>query len=196
MKKIVTVLAFALTLIACDKPTEQKEFKTAYVDTAKMMEDYTEAKDVEAKYKAKSEEMGKELEADAARFKADAAAFEQKARALGEIWAQQNSAPLARRQQELQYKQQALTRQIQDESSTEMDTLVKKLKKFIKDYGKEKGYDYIFATGDVVSILSAKDQYDITKDVVKALNDKYASEGKKEAAAPAAAPATKPEETK
>ena len=46
--------------------------------------------------------------------------------------------------------------------------------------GKEKGYDYIYGTGEAVSILYAKDQYDITKDIIKLLNDKYAVEGKKE----------------
>jgi outer membrane protein len=69
---------------------------------------------------------------------------------------------------------------LQAESGKEMDTLVKAAKQFIKDYGKEKGYDYIYGTGEAVSILYAKDQYDITKDIIKLLNDKYAVEGKKE----------------
>lgn len=181
MKKTLAILAIAITIVSCNKQAEQAQFKTAYVDTSKLMEDYTEAKDIDAKYKSKADEMGKELKAEAARFQTDAAAFEQKARQLGEIWAQQNSAPLAKRQQQLQYAQQALLRQLQDESGVEMDTLVTKVKKFIKDYGKEKGYDYVFGTGEAVSILYAKDQYDITKDVLKALNDKYKSEGKKEA---------------
>ena len=62
-----------------------------------------------------------------------------------------------------------------------MDTLVKNVKKFIKDYGKEKGYDYIYGTGDAVSILYAQDKYDITKEIVKLLNDKYKSGAKVEA---------------
>jgi len=60
-----------------------------------------------------------------------------------------------------------------------MDTLVKNVKKFIKDYGKEKGYDYIYGTGEAASILYAKDNYDITKEIVKLLNDKYKSADKK-----------------
>lgn len=184
MKKTVAFLALAIAIISCNKPEAQKEFKTAYVDTSKLMEEYTEAKDIDAKYKSKADEMGKELQAEAARFKSDAAAFEQKARALGEIWAQQNSGPLQKRQQELQYAQQAIMRQLQEESGVEMDSLVKKVKTFIKDYGKEKGYDYIYGTGEAVSILYAKDQYDITKEVTKSLNDKYATGSKAEVAKP------------
>lgn len=196
MKKTLTALALALTLFACDKPAEKAEFKTAYVDTAKMMEDYTERKDLEAKYRSKSQEMGKELDAEMARFKQEREAFESKARQLGEIWAQQNSGPLVRKSQQLQMAQEGLMRQIQEESGAEMDSLVTKVKTFVKDYGKQKGYDYLFATGDVVSILYAKDQYDITKDVTKALNDKYAADNKKPTEAPAPAQEKKEEAKK
>jgi outer membrane protein len=37
------------------------------------------------------------------------------------------------------------------------------VKKFIKAYGKEKGYSYIYGTGDAASVLYAEDKYDITK---------------------------------
>lgn len=182
MKEIIVAAVLALAVVSCNKTPEAATFKTAYVDTTKLMEEYTGTKDIDAKYKAKEDEMGKELKAEVARFQSDAKAFEQKRRALGDIWAQQNSAPLAKRQQELQMAQQALIRQLQEESGKEMDTLIKSVKQFIKDYGKEKGYDYIYGTGEAVSILYAKDQYDITKDVIKLLNEKYTSEGKKEEA--------------
>jgi outer membrane protein len=39
--------------------------------------------------------------------------------------------------------------------------------------GKKKGYSYIYGTGDAASVLYAEDKYDITKDIIKALNDKY-----------------------
>lgn len=186
MKKTLAILAIAITFASCNKSAEQAQFKTAYVDTEQLMKDYTEMKDLEAKYKAKGEEMGKELKAETDRWKRDAEAFQQKARALGEIWAQQNSGPLAQRQQQLQYAQQALLRQLQEESGVEQDSVVTKVEKFLKDYGKEKGYDYIFGTGASASVLYAKDQYDITKDVVKAMNEKYEKDGKKETAKPEA----------
>ena len=63
MKKSLLIIASAFSIISCDKAAETKEFKTAYVDTSKLLEEYTEAKDIQAKYKAKSEEMGGQLEA-------------------------------------------------------------------------------------------------------------------------------------
>lgn len=182
MKKSILIIAVAISIVSCNtKTTEVAAVKTAYVDTSKLLEEYTEAKDIEAKYKTKSDEMGKELENEVARFKYEASNFQKNAQLNGQAWAQQKGAELQKREQQLSYAQQALVRQLQEESGTEMDTLVKNVKKFIKEYGKEKGYDYIYGTGDAVSILYAQDKYDITKEIVKLLNDKYKSGSKVEA---------------
>lgn len=173
MKKLVIVMALSLAIISCNKSTEVKEVKTAYVDTSKLLEDYNEAKDIQSKYKNKSTVMGKELEAEVAKFKSEAASFQKNAQANGQVWAQENGARLQKKEQELGYAQQAMLQQLQQESGVEMDTLVKKVKKFIKSYGKEKGYAYIYGTGEAVSILYAEDKYDITKEIVKLLNEKY-----------------------
>mgnify|MGYP000934340448 FL=1 len=156
--------------------------KTAYVDTAKLMEEYTEAKDVEAKFKAKSEAEAKKFEVEEANFKAEVANFQKNAQANGQAWAQQKNAELEQRQQRLQYAAQSVGQKLQMESAAEMDTLVKGVKAFLKEYGKEKGYDYLYGTGDAATVLYAKDQYDITKEVIKLLNDKYAKGSKIEPA--------------
>ncbi|MEO0045178.1 MAG: hypothetical protein RL705_369 [Bacteroidota bacterium] len=180
MKKTVILFALAITLISCNKTTESKEFKTAYIDTSKLMDESTEAKDIGEKYKDKSKVMGSQLEVEVNRFKSEAANFQKNAQTNGQVWAQQKGAELQQREQELSYAQQAMLRQLQEESGVEMDSLVSKYRKAIKEYGKEKGYDYIYGTGDVASVLYAKDSYDITKEVIKLVNDKYKSSDKKE----------------
>ncbi|KIA97994.1 MULTISPECIES: OmpH family outer membrane protein [unclassified Flavobacterium] len=173
MKKALVIIALSISVVACNKTAEVKEVKTAYVDTSVLMKEYTEAKDLEAKYKAQAEEKGRQLQAEITRFKQDAANFQSQAQANGQAWAQQRGAELQKREQQLGYAQQALAQQLQQESGAEMDSLVTGVKKFIKNYGKEKGYSYIYGTGDAASILYAEDKYDITKDIVKALNDNY-----------------------
>ena len=179
-KKVLLIIAISISVVACNKTAEVKEVKTAYIDTSELMKEYTEAKDLEAKYKAQSEEKGRQLEAEISRFKQDAANFQAQAQANGQEWAQKRGAELQKREQQLGYAQQALAQQLQQASGAEMDTLVKGVKKFIKDYGKEKGYAYIYGTGDAASILYAEDKYDITKEIIKALNDKYSASDKKE----------------
>jgi outer membrane protein len=182
MKKTIILVALAISIISCNKTTTTtKEFKTAYIDTSKLMEESTEAKDIEAKYKDKAKVMGNQLEAEVARFKSEAASFKQNAQTKGEAWAQQKGSELQQREQQLNYAQQAMLQQLQQESGVEMDSLVKSYRKVIKEYGKEKGYDYVYGSGDSSpSILYAKDGYDITNDMIKKVNDLYKSEGKKE----------------
>ncbi|HMK06389.1 MAG TPA: OmpH family outer membrane protein [Flavobacterium sp.] len=181
MKKSIVIIALALSIVSCNKTIEVKEAKTAYVDTSKLLEQNNEAKEIDAKYKAKQVEMGKELEAEIAKFKTDAAYFKSNAQAKGQAWAQEHGSALQKREQQLSYAQQAMIQQLQQESGVEMDTLVVHVKKFIKSYGKEKGYSYIFGTGEAASILYAEDKYDITKEIIKLVNDKHTSEGSKPA---------------
>jgi len=175
MKKSLVIIAIAFSIISCNKTAEVPSNKTAYVDTSKLMTEYTEAKDIEAKYKAKSEEMGRELDAEIAKFKAEAASFQKDAQINGQAWAQQKGAELQKREQQLQYAQQSIAQQLQQESGVEIDSVVSGVKKFIKSYGKEKGYSYIYGTGDAASILYAEEKYDITNEIIKLLNDKYKS---------------------
>lgn len=183
-KKALVIIALSISIVSCNKPAaEVKEVKTAYVDTSMLMKEYTEAKDLEAKYKAKSEEKGRQLEAEINRFKQEAAGFQAQAQANGQAWAQQKGAELQKREQQLGAAQQQLAQELQQESGKEMDSLVSGVKKFIKTYGKEKGYSYIYGTGDAASILYAEDKYDITKEIIKELNDKYKSATPKEAEA-------------
>jgi outer membrane protein len=86
-KSIINYCNFYLS--CCNKTAEVK-VKTAYVDTSVLMKEYTEAKDLEAKYKAQSEEKGRQLDAEIKRFKQDAANF-QKAQANGQAWANKRS---------------------------------------------------------------------------------------------------------
>ena len=179
-KKIAVLIAMTISLVSCNKSAEVKEIKTAYVDTSILMKQYTEANDLEAKYKTKAEEKGKQLEIEINRFKQEAASFQSQAQAKGQAWAQQKGSELQRREQELGQAQQALSQELQQEGAAEMDSLVVKVKKFIKAYGKEKGYAYIYGTGDAATILYAEEKYDITKDIIKLLNDKYKSSVKTE----------------
>lgn len=184
MKKSFLIIAIAFSIFACNKEKVKtevaaaKEYKTAFVDTSELMKEYSEAKEVEAKYKAKSVTMENQLKSQAARLKADEDNFRKVAESKGQQWAQENMQALQKREQQLQGAQQQMMQELQQGSGTEMDTIVKSVKKFIKDYGKEKGYDYIYGTGEAATVLYAQDKYDLTKELIKLLNDKYAAKKK------------------
>lgn len=180
MKKSIVIFALAIAFVSCNKTSETKEFKTAYVDLVKLIDESIEAKDIEAKYKAKAAEMDAKLNDEGAKLESEFKSFKQNAMANGEAWAQKKGAELQQREQQLRYAQQAMSQQLQGGSGTEMDSLFIKYKKVFKDYGKEKGYDYIFGDNKGENVLYAKESYDVTKDIVKIVNDKYKADGKKE----------------
>lgn len=181
MKKVILLSVAALAIISCNKETPSVEkIKTAFIDTSKLLEENNEAKDIEEKYKVKSEEMGRELRSEAAQFQNEAASFKQNAMMKGQAWAEAKGAELQKREQQLGMKQQAMMQTLQQESGKEMDSLVKRIKNYVKDYGKKNGYDYIYGTGDAATVLYAKDSYDITATISKELNDKYKGPEKKE----------------
>ena len=178
MKKLIIVAILAQTLISCQNQNpnaSSSDFKTAFVDTNKLIEEYTEAKDLDAKYKAKGEEMSRDLEAEIKKFQDEVKSFETNAKVYGQQWAQTKGQELQQKEQQLSYAQQALAQSLQQDGAKEMDSMVSSIKKFIADYGKEKGFDYIFATGDAVSILYGKESYDLTNEMIKLLNEKYVS---------------------
>ena len=180
MKKIIVCIAMGIAIVSCNKAVEAKNFKTAYIDTNKLLEESIEAKDLKAKYEAIAKEKGGRLKVEEEKFMAEKNSFQADAQKNGQAWAQQKYGELKQREQELQYTEQALAQQIQGQHTAEMDSVVSKYKKIFKDYGKDKGYDYVFGTGEAATVLYAKETYDITKEMIKLINDKYKSEGKKE----------------
>jgi len=84
-------------------------------------------------------------------------------------------------QQSLGQQQQMNNQQFQQQKNSEMDSLVNTVKDFVKTYGKDNGYTFIYGSNESGNILYGKDELDITEDVVKALNAKYPVESEDEA---------------
>ncbi|MDV6167762.1 OmpH family outer membrane protein [Flavobacterium sp. DG1-102-2] len=183
MKKSLLIFGFALAVISCNKEagsTAAAGLKTAYVDTNKIVQDLDEYKELDSQSKTKREVMAQELQAKAHQFDLDRASFPEEAKAKGMQWAQLRQQQLQKTGQELQMTQESMLQSLEQEFGPKQDSLVSKIKKHVKEYGKKNGYDYIYGSGDVVSIMYAKDNYDITAKITKELNDSYKGSAKKE----------------
>lgn len=188
MKKILVLAVLAVSIMSCNNTETtatgsnaqntdtQSSFKTAYIDTEKLMKEYQESIDFETKYEALSKRMQNELEADMKKFQNDVVDLQRNAQSKGMEWAMARQKELEKREVTLAEKQQNYMMKFQQEGSAERDSMVTKMKAFIKDYGQEKGFDYVFGTGDAATVLYAKDGYDITEDILKLMNEAYAKE--------------------
>lgn len=166
MKKIIIGGVALLALASCQD-------KIAYVDNTKLLNEYQEKKDIEAKLKEQIGKYEQKRDSISKAFQAEAQAFDVEARNLAQNVAQKKYNELMQKSQILQQHLQQEEQKIQLESQTQMDTLLNKVKKTIKEYGKEKGYTFILGANDGGSVLYGNDSKNITDEVVKFLNDKY-----------------------
>ena len=175
MKKVLSIVALSVALISCQETTTKKEdFKTGFIDTSVLLKDYDKFKDENEKFKVKSEEIGRPLEAKGKQLQAEKDAFQRNAQANGQAWAQQKYGELQQREQQLMQERDQVLGQIQAEGGKLQDTLIKQVKKYIRDFGKKEKFDYIFTTSeDAPSVIYAKDSYNLTSKLLKELNEEY-----------------------
>ena len=166
MKKLV-LAAIVLVMVSC-----QQE-KIGFVDNVKLMEDYQERSDVEAKYKTKLETFGKKKDSITQAFQLEAQAFQVKAQKMSQQKAQEEYGVFQQKGQFIGQQLQQEEQQLQIAGQTEMDSLVNKVKDEIKAYGKANAYSYILGGGDGGSVLYGKEANNLTEEITKILNDKY-----------------------
>ena len=90
MKKLV-VLAIALTAMAC------QQNKIGYVDSVKIMDDYQEKIDVEARFKTKADAMGRKRDSISQAFQMELQQFQSKAQSMSQQSAQEEYAQLLKK---------------------------------------------------------------------------------------------------
>jgi outer membrane protein len=186
MKKIIWSAFLAVALISCEQKEEKKvdaknsELKIGFVDTAKLMEESLEAKDLNAKYEEIVKTKGASLKAEKSKFQNEVLQAEKSAQQMGPQWVQAKMREFQEKEQRLAANEQRITMEIQQQSGKEMDSLVKKIKDYIKDYAKSNKYDYILGTGEVSTVLFGKEETDLTEIIIKNINENYTKNKKKE----------------
>ena len=161
------MLAFVFT--AC-----QKEKKIGYVENGKVINDYQEKKDIEAKYQAKEEAFNKKADSIGKAFQLEVQQTQIDARNASQKKAQELMQGLQQKQQVLQQQMQFEQQQLAQAFQTEMDSLIIKVKDFVKDYGKQNNFTYILGTSDAAaSVLYGIEENNLTKIILDALNAGY-----------------------
>lgn len=188
MKKVylMALVAGFVGLTSCDKKAEEetkvvteqeepKELKIAYVEIDTLMSQYQFCKDYTELANVEGENIQRTLTGKQRTLEQHAAAMQKKYESNGFT----SQEELTRAQQSLQTEQQAmqeLSERLQasfmEEQAKYNEEMRDSIQKFLKQYNKTKKYDFIMAkAGD--NMLLANPKYDITAEVVKALNKRY-----------------------
>ncbi|WP_318311034.1 OmpH family outer membrane protein [Flagellimonas crocea] len=166
MRKL-TVLAIAIFATAC------QQNKIAYVDSVKILEDYQEKVDVDSRYQTRAQAMNRKRDSISQSFQMQLQEFQSKAQNMSQQSAQEEYSQLQQRGQQIGQRLQQEEQQLQQVRQTEMDSVVEKVKKEIRAYGKANGYTYILGGGDGGSVIYGDEAKNVTDAILKILNDKY-----------------------
>ena len=168
MKKLILIVIVVLSVASC-----QQSQKIGFVDNSVLINDYQEKKEIEAKLKSKIQAYEKRRDSLGQAFQLDVKAAEVKARSMSQ-------ANLQKLQQEFQQKEQIISQQLQfeqqqiaQESQSKNDSLIKKVRAFVKSYGKTNGYNFILGSNEAGSVMYGTDEVDLTQTILDALNEAY-----------------------
>lgn len=167
MKKLLLVVLMAAGLTSCN------EQKTAYVDTTRLIQEYSEMQEIEAEFTTKSDRVKSELDSVARGFQMEVQEYQTNMNSMTTAQRQETEERLMRKQQTIQQQQQQMGNQLRQESDEVIDSIVEKVKEYVREYGKDNGYTYIFGSNESANIMYAKDGLDITEEVLEKLNASY-----------------------
>lgn len=168
MKNVFFGFILAILMTSCNQD------KIAFVDNSYVINEYQERKDIESKYKSKIEKYNKKRDSVSKALQLEFQAFQLKAKTVSQSDAQAEYDLLMQKQQMLQQQFQMEEQQIASQSQTEIDSLISKVKTFVKKYGKDNNYTYILGTSDgASSVLYGVEENNISEVILKGLNDAY-----------------------
>lgn len=171
MKKGFIALLTLVMLSSC-----QEQTRIGFVDNSKLINDYQKKKDIESKFQIEIDAFNKKVDSIGQSFQAEAAKMQEKDPQMVQKNSQEQYQALAQQYQRFQQQFQMEEQQLQKKSQSQIDTLIKEVKSFVKDYGKKNGYSYILGSNDAGSVMYGEESQDLTTTILEALN----AEGKKE----------------
>ncbi|MCR5607325.1 MAG: OmpH family outer membrane protein [Treponema sp.] len=164
------------------KETKSVEGKTTNLKIAFVLIDtltsqYEKCKDLEEEFSKKRANAEATVQQKGKSFAAQVQEFQRKAQSNQYTQEQYNNeqARLAKLQQDIQDLSGRLSGSLQEDYQKEFQALTDTIQNFAKTYAKQKGYDFILCkSSGIDNVLFADDKYDITAEVVSALNKRYA----------------------
>ncbi len=161
---------------------EKHELKIAYVLIDTLTNQYEYYKEVADNFQKKQDNAEATINEKGKNFSAQVQEFQRKVQsnAITQQQYESEQARLAKLQQDIENLQARLSNSLQEEYQKELSALTDTIQSFMRSYAEEKGYDFILCkSSGIDNVLYGAPQYDVTDEVVAALNKRYAKSGKK-----------------
>jgi outer membrane protein len=168
MKNIVVAIIVIFTFASC-----QQSQKIGFVDNSKLINEYQEKIDIQDKLQAKIKTYEAKRDSIRQAFQLEINEAELKSRKMSQADLQKLSQELQQKDQIIAQRDQFEQQQIAQESQAQNDSLIKKVRNFVKDYGTKNGYDFILGSNEAGSVMYGNEASDLTQEILEALNAAY-----------------------
>ena len=162
--------------VVADSAASTKNLKIAYVLIDTLTSQYELYKEASENFQNKRNNAEATITKKGQNFAMQLEQFQNKLRAnqLTQMQAEKEQARLAKLQQDLQDLEVSLAASLQEEYQKELQALTDTIQTFMSVYAKGKGYDFVLCkSSGIDNVLYANEEYDVTAEVVAALNEKY-----------------------
>lgn len=167
MKNLFVAILTVCLFVSCQQQ------KVGFVDNVKLINDYQEKKDLETKLQGKIDGFQKRTDSLRQAFQLEINEAELKAKKMSQGDLQKLSQELQQKEQILSQRVQFEQQQIAQESQATNDSLIKKVKKFVENYGKANSYSYILGSNEAGSVMYGASENDLTQIILDDLNSTY-----------------------
>lgn len=168
---IIAVIISAISLFKTTSKTEQ-----VYVDVNKLLEGYSRTSIVRADYEKKATLMRSNVDSLMSTWQEELKTYEKERKSMTKKELALKEELLSTKQQQISNYQQAIRKQLQEEDQKVTQTVINDINDFVKEYGKDKGYQIILGATGAGTIMYADEGTDLTLEILEKLNVSF--EGK------------------
>jgi outer membrane protein len=192
MKQILILITTSIAFWSCKENAasntsnaKQTASRIVYVNTDTLLNNYLYYKDVVKEFENKRFALENDLQKRSASFQNEVALFQRRVQAGGmsEDQAKVTQAVLQKKEQDIMQFRDNAAGNLQGEQAKKTEELLNNITVYLKKYNKADKFDMVIGYSKGGGVLYAKEDLDITQEVLKGLNDEYKNMGKKPAVA-------------
>lgn len=148
-------------------------FKIAYFDLDSLESQYQDYKEARDYLRGKDSEMTEQLNILQNNYISKVKEYQQKGPTMSQTEQSDFQDQLAKMRDDYQQTQQQMGQEMNAESMRKLQEVKNKIQSFLKDYCKDKGYAYVFASSSDDYLYYKDTLRNITKDIVGLLNQQH-----------------------
>lgn len=185
MKQLLILAIAAISFASCNPKGEagsstQTAGRIVYVNTDTLLNNYDYYKDVVKEFESKRFELENELQKKGQSFQNEVALFQKRIQAGGmsQSQAETTQQQLQKKEQDIMMYRDNAAASLQQDQAGKTDEMLSNIQDYLGKFNAGDKYDMVIGYSKGGGVLYAKEDLDITAEVLKGLNEEYNDKNK------------------